>query len=291
MEPPESTRRRGAGAWRHVVRWHAAESCPMPKSSRPTLLRGGWENSCELIRSRYNPLVQIPVRTRPAGSCQSHQANSGELPAGAEHGISEPVRSAVAARRPYAEMDKTRTPAKNHSPVRTADEAAAKHPHLANQGRNRRHGHENQPSPSSRPASASRIPTLSANRRWGLHQPVRQHAWRLEDERRTTRLRCDSTVPGEYRRTAQDPATYWCLARPSGVMGASLPLPNSSSRYIPSGGPRRAGLGRDSIETSGRHVVSVDTQSPQRRPQRRRIRGDHRLVQLRLEVLDGLHCA
>ena len=173
VEPPESTRRRGAGAWRHVVRWHAVESCPMPRSSRPTRLRDGWENSCELIRSRHNPLVQIPARTGPAGGCQSRQANSGELSAGAEHGISESARSAVAARRPYAEMGKTRTPAKSHSPARTAGGAAAKHPHLANQGRNRRHGHEIQPSPSSRPARASRILTLSANQRRDLHQPVR----------------------------------------------------------------------------------------------------------------------
>ena len=173
VEPPESTRRRGAGAWRHAVRWHAAESCPMPESSRQTLLSDAWENSCRLIRSRHNPLVQIPVRTRPTGSRQTHQANSAELPSGAEHENSVSARSAVAARPPYAEMDKTRIPAKSRSPVRTGDGAAAKHPHLANQGRIRRHGHENQPSPWSRPASASRIPTLSANWRRGLHQPVR----------------------------------------------------------------------------------------------------------------------
>ena len=46
-------------------------------------------------------------------------------------------------------MDKKRTPAKNHLPVRTADGAISKHPHLANQGRTRHHRHENQPSSSS----------------------------------------------------------------------------------------------------------------------------------------------
>ena len=59
----------------------------------------------------------------------------------------------------------------------------------------------------------------------------------------------------------------------------------------PSGGPRRVGFGRVPIEASGGHAVSVDIQSPQRRPQRGGIRGDHRLVQLRLEALDGLHRA
>ena len=141
VEPPESTRHRDAGAWRHVVRWRATEICPMPKSSHETRLCDAWENSCGSIRSKHSPLVQIPVRTKPAGGCQSCRANSGELLAGAERGISESVRSAAAARQPYAEMGKTRTPAKNHSPAQTADGSAAKHPHLVNQGRTRRHGH------------------------------------------------------------------------------------------------------------------------------------------------------
>ena len=173
VEPPESIRPRGAGAWRHVVRWHAAESCPMPKSSRPIRSCDARENSCESIRSRHSPLAQIPARTRPAGGYRSHQANSGESPAGAERGISESARSAAEARRPYAVMGKTRTPAKSHSSARTAGGSAATHPHLANQGRTRRHGHEIQPSPSSHPASAPRIPILSASRRRGLHQPDR----------------------------------------------------------------------------------------------------------------------